>query len=55
MCSGVPSTAKLLVVDITAGVIIDPATLDFDLEFKSDGTAGIEHILAEYNADFSTT
>jgi hypothetical protein len=37
-----------LVVDIKAGVIIDPAMMDFDLVYKSDGTTGIEHVLAEY-------
>jgi hypothetical protein len=37
-----------LVVDIAAGIIIDPAMLDFDLVYKSDGTAGIEHVMAEY-------
>ena len=37
-----------LVVDIKAGVIIDPAMMNFDLVYKSDGTTGIEHVLAEY-------
>ena len=37
-----------LVVDIKAGVIIDPEMLNFDLVYKSDGTTGIEHVLAEY-------
>jgi hypothetical protein len=37
-----------LVVDIAAGVIIDPSMMAFDLVCKSDGTTGIEHVLAEY-------
>jgi hypothetical protein len=37
-----------LVVDIAEGIIIDPEMLNFDLICKSDGTNGIEHVLAEY-------
>ncbi len=37
-----------LAVDLKAGVIIDPEMLNFDLVSKSDGTTGIEHVLAEY-------
>ena len=42
------SYCEPLVVDIAAGVNIDPEMLAFDLVLKSDGTAGIEHVSAEY-------
>jgi len=37
-----------LVVDIAAGLVIDPEMLNFDLVCKTDGNTGIEHVLAEY-------
>ena len=46
MCFGVPIANHWSL--IAAGIIIDPAMLDFDLIYKSDGTTGIEHVLAEY-------